>query len=104
MTLLELRNLIVEWINPLPDKEEITARIQSCRYDSQEMPKVMSLLLKRFPPSSRLMIASLQREVASWITGKSSFNKVVNSLDALYASVQKKKRYDGKISIDGSRF
>ena len=104
ITLGELRQLIAEWINPIPRKEEIQARLQDCRYDADERMRLMAFLQKKFPQSSTLLIGSLNRECAAWATGKISFGRVLNALDALYSSMQRKKPSYTSGKTDSSRF
>lgn len=92
MTLREVREVILEvFLENIPPKEKIEQMLDSAGDDKLAISRVMSLLLRRFPPASKLLIQNLGRTIVSWKSGRMSYNDVERALDKLYASVERKK-------------
>jgi hypothetical protein len=92
MTLREVREIILEaFIESIPSKEKIEQMLDAAGDDKLAISRIFSLLLRRFPPTSKLLIQNLGRTVFSWKSGRASYNDVERAIDKLYASIERKK-------------
>lgn len=92
MLISEVRELIFEvFLEDIPSKDDIERQIDSAGTDKIAISRVLSLLMRKFPPSSKLLIQALGRSIIFWRGGKTSHNEVARALDSLYASLEKKK-------------
>ena len=88
----ELRELVLEaFLENIPSMITVEKQIESAGNDKAAISRVLSVLLRKFPPASKLLIQSLGRTIVAWQSGKGSYNDVVAMLEKLYASVDRKK-------------
>jgi len=92
MTISEVRDLVSEaFVENIPKKNDIENQISSAD-DKLAISRILSLLMRKFPPTSKLLIQSLGRSIITWRSGKSSYNDVSRALDGLYASLERKNK------------
>ena len=84
LTFRQLRALIAENLENLPPRSAVETQLQDAKFDPAAGAKVLSMLDRRLPTSSKLLLQQLSRALQVWVSGKSGWNEVARALDRVY--------------------
>ena len=106
LTVRQLKTLIAEGIDSLPPRSDVETQLQDAKYDKAVAAKVLSLLDRRLPTSSKLLLQQLARAVQMWEVGKTGWNEVARALDRVYDSTVPRRHssYSGMKAVKSSEW